>query len=297
MSKSKLLISVITVALVAGGGLYYYQSADGKSAPASVEATKDVLVFTSPPREPAEEGEITYKPIAEYLSQVTGKRVVYKYPSTWGLYRTEMLNSSYDIIFDGGQFTDFRAQKLGYHIIAKMPELQEFAIIVRKDENVKATGELAGQTVCTPPPPNQGALILLSLFEDPTRQPVLVPVTGNFWKGVYDNVVAGRCKGGVLVMANLKKFDKEGAVKIVHKTPPQPNQGWSVGPRVTPEDREKIAAAITAPEAAAPTQKLRERFNVGERFVSATNAEYAEAGLAKLLRNEWGFSEVLANSK
>lgn len=293
MSKSKLFISVVTVGLVAGALYYYYPEyyppAQAKLAPSAIQATNNVLVLTSPPREPLEEGERYYQPIADYLSKVTGKQIVYKHPGTWGAYRTEMLNGTYDIVFDGGHFSDYRAQKLGYHIIAKMPKLQEFAIIVRKDEKVRTVDELVGQTVCAPPPPNQGTLHLLSQFSDPDRKPVVVPVTSNFWPTVYENVVTGRCKGGILVVANLEKLNKDGAVKILHKTRQQPNQAWSVGSRVTPEDRAKIAAALIAPEAAGPTEKLRQRFRVGERFVAANNAEYADAGLAELLRHEWGF--------
>jgi ABC-type phosphate/phosphonate transport system substrate-binding protein len=289
MSKSKLFVYAVIAAVAVGSGFYFFQPANGKSASAlsPAQTVKNILVFTSPPRETPEEGEALYKPIAEYLSATTGKKIVYKHPGTWGLYRTEMLNGDYDIIFDGGHFSDYRAQKLGYSIIAKMPELQEFAIIARKDSNVTSVDQLAGQTICAPPPPNQGALHLMSQFKDPAKQPVVVPVTGNFWAAVYEGVVTGSCKAGVLVVANLQKLDKEGAIKIVHKTAPQPNQAFSVSPRVAPEDREKIAAALVASESTTPTQNLRERFKIGERFVSANNAEYA--GISEVLRNEWGF--------
>ena len=293
MSKTKVLFSVVVLGALVGGTLYYYRPAEGKPAPARAQAANQVIVFTSPPRESAEEGERQYGPIANYLSQITGKRVVYRHPGTWGLYRTEMLNGNYDIIFDGGHFSDYRARKLGYHIVAKMPKLQQFAIIVRKDDKAAAVADLAGQTFCTPPPPNQGALLAQSQFTDPGRQPITVPITSNFWASVYEGVATGRCRGGVLVMANLQKLDKDGAVRILLQTPPQPNQAFSVGPRVTPEDRAKIAAALTAPEASGATQALRERFKVGEAFVAASNSEYA--GLGDLLRNEFGFETIASN--
>lgn len=297
MSKAKVLTSVAAVALIAGAGaFYYYGPAMGKPAPsaAPAAATNQTIVFTAPPRESAERGQEIYGPIAAYLSEVTGKRVVYKYPETWGLYRTEMLNGDYDVIFDGGHFADYRARKLGYHIVAKMPTLQEFAIIVRSDDKVTKVGELAGQTFCSPPPPNQGALLALSQFKDPGRQPITVPVTSNFWPTVYEGVASGRCRGGVLVKAIFEKLNKDGAAKVVFKTPPQPNQAFSVGPRVAPDIRAKIAAALIAPQAAGPTEKLRERFKVGDAFVAANNAEYA--GLGDLLRNEFGFESIASSN-
>lgn len=294
MSMAKVFTSVVVVALLAGGGAYYlYQPAEGKPAPAAVKTTAKAIVFTAPPRESAENGQQQYGPIAEYLSKVTGMKVVYEHPATWGLYRTEMLNGNYDIIFDGGHFADYRARKLGYHIVAKMPAPQQFAIIVRKDDNVSSVDQLVGQTFCSPPPPNQGALHALSQFRDPARQPITVPITSKFWPSVYNGVVTGRCRGGILVMAILEKLNKDGAAKIVHKTPTQPNQAFSIGPRVSPEVRAKIAAALISPDAAEATAKLRERFKVGESFVSANNAEYA--GLGDLLKNEFGFESIASN--
>jgi ABC-type nitrate/sulfonate/bicarbonate transport system substrate-binding protein len=290
MSKSRLLLYIVALALAGGGALYQYQFADGKPAPAATEqvAAASVIILTSPPRETAEEAELLYKPIADYLSQVIGKRVVYKYPGTWGVYRTEMLNGSYDIVFDGPHFVDYRVQKLQHNLLAKMPEIHEFVIIAHKDEPLKSIADLAGKTFCSEPPPNLGALVALAQFENPSRQPVVVPTKG--WGGIYEAVTARRCAAGVLPLANLKKFDKDGLARILFKNQGLPNQAFSAGPRVTLEDQAKISAAMTAPEASGPTEKLRTRFNVGESFVSATNAEYN--GVSQYLRNEFGFEAV-----
>ncbi len=295
MSQAKLLISVVVLALATSGGLYYYQQAEGKPAPAAVQAKHQpgdqVLVLTSPPRETAEEGQRIYQPIAQYLSRQTGKRIVYKHPGTWGSYRTEMLNGSYDIVFDGPHFVDYRVQKLQYNVLAKIPEIHEFVVITHKDEPIHSVADLAGKTFCSEPPPNLGALVALSQFSDPSRQPMIVPTKG--WAAIYEGVTTNRCAGGIMPLANLKKFDKNGLTRILFKSDGMQNQAFTAGPRVTPEDQAKIAAALTSPEAAGPTEKLRARFNVGERFVAATNAEYA--GMAQYLRNEFGF-EAIAKS-
>lgn len=288
MSKHKFIIVTIAIVLLAGGGFYWYQgnAIPQKGGQKSAQASA-TLVFTSPPRESREDGELLYRPIADYLGKVTGKRVIYKHPGTWGVYRTEMLNGGYDIVFDGGHFAGYRALKLNHNVVAKMPEAQQFAIIVRKDEKVTNVADLAGETFCSPPPPNQGALLALSQFPNSSRQPVMIPITSKFWPSVYEGVVSGRCKGGVLVAANLEKLDKAGVTKTLFKTPLQPNQAFTVSSRVTAEDQAKIAAALTSSDAAQATEKLRDRFNIGERFVAASNAEYV--GLAELLRHEWGF--------
>lgn len=293
MSMAKVFTTVFVVALLAGGGTYYIyqQAAEGKPAPAAVAAKTRALVFTAPPRESVEAGQLQYGPIAEYLSKVTGKKVVYKHPSTWGVYRTEMLNDSYDIVFDGPHFVDYRIQKLGHTVLAKIPAPLQFAIIVRHGDSMNTPSALVGKTFCTQSPPNLGALVALSQYENPSQQPVLVPTKG--WKNIYDKVLSGQCAGGVIAVANLRKFDKTHATKVVYQSEGLPNQAFSASSRVSPEDQAKIAAALTSAEAAAPTEKLRARFNVGDRFVATNDDEYA--GIGKLLRNEFGFESIASN--
>jgi ABC-type phosphate/phosphonate transport system substrate-binding protein len=293
MSKASVFVSAVAVALVAGGGAYYYyQPVQAKPAPAAVQVSNNELIFTAPPRESAEVGNATYKPIADYLSKVIGKKVVYKHSATWGVYRTEMLNDSYDITFDGPHFLDYRIQKFGHHALAKIEQPLAFSIIVPRDDKIDSPSGLAGKTFCGQSPPNLGSLTALSQFDNPSRQPVFVPTKG--WKEIYDNVVSRRCAGGVIATANLKKFDKDGLAKVIYQSKGVPNQAFSASSRVTPEDRAKIAAALAGPDAAVPTERLRARFNVGEGFVAANNEEFA--GIAQLLRNEFGFESIAANS-
>ena len=61
----------------------------------------NVLVFSAPPRETEEDALRTYKPIAEYLSRIVNKTIVYRYPKDWLTYQTEMQRGSYDLVFDG----------------------------------------------------------------------------------------------------------------------------------------------------------------------------------------------------
>lgn len=256
------------------------------SLPQRITEEQQALVFSAPPRETAEAGQEIYQPIADYLGKVIGKKVVYKYPGTWGVYRTKMLQGSYDIVFDGPHFNSYRMEKLSHNILVKIPEQHEFAIIVRKDEtSFRNIQQLAGYTFCTHAPPNLGTLVLLSLFDNPSRQPVIVNTKG--WDNIYRGVVSGKCAGGVLPVLNLEKYDRTGATRIVYKTRPMPNQAFSAGPRVSLEDQQKIERALVSPEAAGPTAKLRAVYKVGDSFVPASNAEYR--GMAAYLRNEWGY--------
>lgn len=256
-----------------------------QSLPARIVEEQEALVFTAPPRESADAGIEIYQPVADYLSQAIGKKVRYKHPGTWGVYRTEMLKGSYDIIFDGPHFNSYRMEKLSHNILVKIPERHEFTVIVRKDKPFQTVSQMAGRTFCTHAPPNLGTLVLLSQFDNPSRQPVIINSKG--WENIYNGVISGKCVGGVLPMANLKKYDRSNQTRVVFKTAAMPNQAFSAGPRVSLEDQMKLAQALASPDAAAPTEKLRAAYKVGDGFALASNQEYQ--GLAVYLRNEWGY--------
>jgi ABC-type phosphate/phosphonate transport system substrate-binding protein len=251
----------------------------------SIAEDQEALIFSAPPRETPEAGIEMYKPVAEYLSKAIGKKVVYKHPGTWGVYRTEMLKGNYDIVFDGPHFNSYRVEKLNHNVLVKIPEHYEFAVIVRKDRDITNLQQMAGRTFCAHAPPNLGTLVLLSQFDNPSRQPAILNTNG--WDTIYENVVNGKCVGGVLPVLNLKALDRTGATKVVFKTQAIPNQAFSAGPRVSTEDQTRIAQALVSPAAAIATAKLRAAYKVGNSFAPANNQEYK--GLASYLKNDWGY--------
>lgn len=279
------------VFIVSLAGTLNLFAASASAAPATNE---NVLIFSAPPRETAEQGAATYKPLTDYLSKVTGKTVKYSWPRTWGVYRTQMINGQYDIVFDGPHFVGWRIQKLKHHAVVKLPSQFDFAVFVRKDTKVSSVSELGGLTVCAQSPPNLGALVILSQFEKSATQPILVPSKG--LEPVYKGVVSGKCTGGVLPAAAVNKRDTDGKIKTLYVTEQMPDQAISVSSRVSQELRAKIAAALLSPEGAAATEKLRTKFGGGDNFVATKNAEYV--GYADLLKDQWGFNdEVVAAAK
>jgi hypothetical protein len=170
-------------------------------------ADADTLVFTSAPRESAIEGAKIYGPVADYLGKVLGKKVVYRHPGTWGAYRSEMLRGDYDIIFDGPHFNSYRVEKLNHNVLVRLPGLHGFAVVTRKTEKYTALAQMGGRSFCTHAPPNLGTLVLISQFDNPSRQPYLITMDG--WENIYKGVVSGRCVGAVLPGGQLKKLDKD----------------------------------------------------------------------------------------
>jgi ABC-type phosphate/phosphonate transport system substrate-binding protein len=257
--------------------------------PGALNAGDAELIFSAPPRESAVDGVRTYQPVAEYLSRVIGRKIVYRHPQNWLTYQTEMLKGSYDLIFDGPHFNSWRISHQQHNTLARLPDEFVFAVVVRKDENqIAEIKQLAGKKICGMNPPNLGTLTLLSQFDNPARQPVIIDNLG--WAKAYEGVVLEkRCAAGILPLANLRKYDQQGTfTRIIFKSKSLPNQAFSAGPRIAREDQARIAQALLAPDADAVTAPLRAAYGADKRFVRASKEEYA--GIDSYLKDIWGYA-------
>ena len=240
------------------------------------------LVFSAPPRGSYQEEIAIYQPIVDLLSKVIGKKVTYQYSDNWLSYSKDMTEGNYDIVFDGPAFNGWRVEKLSHTPVVRLPEDFVFVVITKADnDRVKQVKDLAGRMICAHAPPNLGTLTLLSQFDNPARQPVIIETKG--WDTAYKAMLDGKCAATVVPIKNLTKNDA-GAKKLTktlyqHKA--MPNQAISVGPRIAPELHKKIAQALLSEEGKQATAKLRAAY-AGKDFVPTTRDEYA--GLGDLLK-------------
>lgn len=244
-------------------------------------------VFSAPPRESAQAAGEIYGPIADYLSKVTGKQVVFRYSGSWINYQSEMRKGEYDLVFDGPHFNAWRAVHLRHNILVKAPGDTSFVVAVkRSNDNLQDLKQLTGRAICGMSPPNLGTLAVLGQFDNPLRQPLIVSTRS--WDGIYQEMQAGRCAAAILPVRNLAKFDPQGtAARIIFKARPYPSQALSAGPRISPEDQAKIAHAMISPGARSATAKLRDAYALSGDFLPAGKDEYA--GVASMLRDSWGY--------
>lgn len=244
------------------------------------------LIFSSPPRESRAKGEEVYQPIADYLSKVTGQKVIYRYPDNWLVYQRDMQRGDYDIVFDGPAFIGWRQDKQGHVPLVKLPGKLSFVVAVKKEQQkIQELRQLAGRAVCAFPPPNLATLTVLYEFDNPSRQPLILETQS--FPEAYKGVMNGKCLAAILQTKMYEKLAAEnGGTKIVFSSRGVPNQGFTAGPRLSSEMKEKIRTGLLSPEGKAATQKLRDEFKVQD-FEAATKEEYA--GLGKLLRDTWGF--------
>ncbi|MHB8454063.1 MAG: phosphate/phosphite/phosphonate ABC transporter substrate-binding protein [Acidiferrobacterales bacterium] len=240
-------------------------------------------VFSAPPRGDYQHELAVYKPIADYLSRVTGKHFVFQYSDNWLSYSKDMTDGAYDLVFDGPAFNGWRMDRLGHTPLVKLPEPFIFAVITKaNDRQITDIASLAGHSVCAHAPPNLGTLTLLGQFSNPSRQPYLVVVKG--WDKSYQGLMQGKCEATILPLSNLEKYDNGPTkqARIIYQARPLPNQAFSAGPRIPPQMQKQIQQALLSSEGRAVTAKLLADY-ASKDFVPATRQEYA--GLGALLKD------------
>lgn len=261
-------------------------AADALAAMAPRPAGSDSLVLAAPPRESLQEGQQYYGAIADYLSGVLQRQVVYRHPGTWGVYRSEMLRGQYDLVFDDPHFNSYRAERLGHEPLVRLPGNFQYAVVLREDRVFTGLQRMNGRTICTFAPPDLGTQFLLSLFDNPLRQPVLLPIQN--WEESYQGVLAGRCMGAVMPLALLRQLDPEGRhTKVLLHSAVMPNQTLSAGPRVTRAERVLVTNAMTSPAGAEAAADLLALWRAERGFERVRQEDYV--GLSFYLRDEWGF--------
>jgi len=248
----------------------------------------NTLTFTAPPRDVGGGDEpAVYGPVAEYLSSVTGKKIVYKHPGNWLSYQSEMRKGAYDLIFDGPHFVSWRMSQIGHEPVAKLPGKLVFVVVARKDDvRADSTTYLAGRSVCGMPRPNLATLTMYSLFDNPMRQPRIVQ-TASF-REAYDSLLAGKCVAAVMGKGFYNRFDKDGLkTKILYTSPGVPNQAFSASTKFTAEDRRKMTEALTSSQARTKMGKFFDIFSKEKDLVTAKHEEFE--GVALLLKDVYGF--------
>lgn len=244
----------------------------------SLQEVNSQLVFSAPPRGAYADEVAIYEPIVQLLSKVVGRKVEYKYSDNWLSYSKEMTEGRYDIVFDGPAFNGWRIEKLSHTPLVRLPEDFIFVVVTKADNNrVKNVKDLAGRMICAHAPPNLGTLTLLSQFDNPARQPVIVETKG--WDTAYKALMDGKCVATVLPIKNLGKNDAgaQRLTKTLYQHKALPNQAFSVGPRIAPELHAKIAQALLSEEGKLATAKLRSAY-AGKSFVPTNRQEYADLG-------------------
>ena len=246
------------------------------------------LVLSAPPRESVAAGEDLYGPLAEYLSQVSGEKVTYRHPDSWGIYQAIMTKGEYDLVFDGPHFVSWRIARSQHVPLAALTGKLGFVVIVRQDDTqIKKVSDLAGKQVCGHAPPNLATLTLYDQFSNPARQPRLVETQG--FDAAYQGLLSGKCLGTVMPIEIHKKLDGVAArTRVLYSSEAFPNQALTAGPRVPDAVRNRIKQALLSETGQATSRPVAAKFGASQ-FIGVSAEEYK--GHDHLLRNVWGFEQ------
>jgi len=285
-TSAVLMVGALTDAQAERALTVSYSPSTNVTQPMHLPSAKE-LVLSAPPRDSTEDGMRRFGPVADYLSQVLGRKVVYRHPGSWGVYQGAMQRGAYDIVFDGPHFNGWRLEKLGHHVLVKLPGEFTQAVVVRADEkHITDLKQLAGRQICAHAPPNLGTLVMLNEFDNPARQPAIRVTDG--YRNIYQALQNGECVAAVLPVGHIKKSDPDGNhTRIVFRGKSTPNQAFSAGPRLSAEEREKVTQALLAPAAASALASFREAYSLGKPLVRAADQEYAVLG--RYLKDQWGY--------
>ena len=257
------------------------------SLPERIAGGQEALVFSAPPHETEAEALRTYRPIAEYLTRVIGKKIEFHYPKDWLTYQKEMQQGRYDLVFDGPHLNSWRMSNLQHHTLVKLADEYAFVVVVRKDDRITNLKQLAGLSICGMTPPDFGTLAVLGQFDNPLRQPIIVNTLGS--TKVFEGVAIDKhCNAGILPAASVKKFNESSMLlRAIYMTQPIANRAFSAGPRISRQDQARIAAALVSPEASEVVHRLIAANGSDQGLAFASKDDYA--GLDVYLKDSWGY--------
>jgi hypothetical protein len=232
---------------------------------------------------PQAELRSSYQPLADYLSQKSGHTITISTHRTFITYWNEMRKGEqgFDLVLDAAHFTDYRVQKLGYTVLAKMPDTVSFSVVTKDDSFILDTSELISKRIATLPSPSLGAVRLEELFPNPMRIPNYVWELNS--EAAIESVISGKNDAAIVPTRLVSSYE---GLNIVLETEPVPHMGLSASPSVPKEVAAKIRDALinadTTPEGKAMLSQLKI-----SKFETADNETYA--GYASLLKAIYGY--------
>lgn len=247
----------------------------------------DKYIFTAPPRETPEAGLRTYGPIAEHLSKVLNKNIVYQHPGNWISYTHNMRHEKYDLVFDGPHFVSWRIKHIQHTPLVRMSGEIVFHYVTSKtNTHVQNADDLIGKRVCGHAPPNMGTLRLYSQFNNPMRLPTLVPKRG--WNKIYYAMHEGKCEAAIVPDKIYKAIDPNSQTsKVIFSSSPLPGQAFTASPRFTMEEIAMMKKSLMSQAGQQATARLRQRFGT-KKLIDTNKDEFKDT--YKLLVHAYGFN-------
>lgn len=244
------------------------------------------LVLLVQPILSEEQTRKAFTPLCEFIAQHARRECrIQTSPNFLAYWDTIRRNQGYHLALDAAHFTDYRAQRHGFQVLAKMPDSVSYSLIVPGDALVIEPDELIGKTIATLGPPSIGAARLNALFPNPARQPRILDV--NSAEEGLELVARKRVQGAILPTPVVAQQQARGAsILVVMTTEPIPHIALSASPDLDGALRGQLRAALLD---AANNENGRQMLKkIGFARLDPAGAEtYANQG--RLLKDYWGY--------
>ena len=227
-----------------------------------------------------------YQPLCDYLASAARLPCRISTRPNFLLYWEMMRRGKeYNLILDDAHFTDYRAQKMGYVVLAKIPNTVTYSLIVPRVAKLDDPARLVGRRIATLGIPSMGAAQLNGLFTQPSKQPIPVEVdsAADGFALLREDKVAAAILPTPLVREEIVR----GApFRVLLSTAPLPHMGFSAAPDISPELRQVLRQALLNAHKTDAGRAMLTRIGL-ERFDPANATVYA--GQGRILKEYWGY--------
>jgi len=226
-----------------------------------------------------------HQALAAYLSHAAGVPInVVTPPNFLAHWETIRRETGVDLVWDDAHFTDYRVQRLGFHVLAKAPGMTSYSLVASPGARISDPLSLAGKKVASFGPPSIGATRLNAMFPNPARRPSIIDIT-TVQQGL-ELLQQKKVEAAMLPTPAVSEHIDRGRLAVLISMEPTPRMALSASPRVDAKTRERIRAALLrAADSKDGKRVLADlRFSHFEAAGASTYANHA-----RLLRDVWGY--------
>lgn len=241
----KRICAVLLASLVLAMVLASHQSASAveQPAPAAAEYT-----ISAVPQFEQRKLYATWKPIVDELARRTGLRFKLVTILTIQDFHKAYGRGEFDFAYvNPYNIVHFRDTQGYIPLVADNVPLRGI-LVVHKDSAIKTVADLDGKTVAFPSPNALGASLLVRADLEQIYHVRVTPLYVSTHSSVYIHVAKGLTAAGGGVEKTLQEQDKavRAQLQVIYTTRPCPSHPIAAHPRVPPEVREQVRAALRA---------------------------------------------------
>lgn len=227
-----------------------------------------------------------FQPLCDFLASATGRNcTIFTATHFYPYWDAARQGKAFNLVLDAAHFTDYRIQKLGFEVLAKVPDSVSYSLITRNTDLVIDPAELVGKRVATLGIPSIGAARLNSLFPKPTRQPITVEVNDAALgvKMLLDKKVDAALLPTPIVSQQMANG---ASINVVMTTDPIPHIALSASTNLDAATRSVIRQVMLQAHTTERGKAMLKAVGF-ERFDPASASIYK--GQAELLQQYWGY--------